>query len=289
MKKEVAWPNGAQAAAAVTVDLDGEFVWTSLGELVKYNYDTPKNRSMGTYGTLRGLGRILESFDRHSIKGTFFVPGAFADMYPGHLRGIADRGHEIGIHGYTHRDFALLSEDEQRGEILSSVRVVEDATGVRPVGFRLPEGNCTSGTLRAVAECGMLYDSSFFDHDFPYVMPFDGSPDLLVEIPVRWELQDFPYFAHGPRFPMGGGRIAIYDDVLENWLYELDACCDAGYCYVIKFDPQIIGTPGRMFMLDTALERIARKNIWVAKCGEIAARFADCAGNDAHQWESEEI
>lgn len=115
-------------------------------------------------------------------------------------------------------------------------------------------------------EEGFLYDNSFFDRDLPYVRP----EAKLVEIPMRWETQDFPYFAFGPSFPSGKSRIAVYDEVLDNWLWELEACCEEGYCFTLKVDPQIIGTPGRIFMLERILAEVNKRNIWCATGREIA-------------------
>ena len=57
---------------------------------------------------------------------------------------------------------------------------------------------------------------------------------------------------------------------LPELLRELDADYDMGYCYVLSVTPQTIGSPGRMFMLNTVLEQITRKNIWLATGEEIA-------------------
>ena len=39
---------------------------------------------------------------------------------------------------------------------------------------------------------------------------------------------------------------------------------------MLSVTPQTIGSPGRMFMLNTVLEQITRKNIWLATGEEIA-------------------
>ena len=54
---------------------------------------------------------------------------------------------------------------------------------------------------------------------------------------------DGALLAWGDSFPAGNARIAIYDDVLDNWLRELDADYDMGYCYVLSVTPQTIGSP----------------------------------------------
>ena len=260
-KLEICWPHGCQSAAMVAVMLDAEYIWLAMDKL----FDTPKHRSMGEYGPKRGVDNILEALDSYNVKATFFVPGIVAEAYPDVVKRVAAKGHEIALHGYRHEDFAKLSPCEQQEALKRGKDVLEKLLGKSPTGFRLPEGGCTEETMGLIQEAGFLYDNSMFDHDFPY-----RTGEGLVEIPIRWELLDFPYLAWGGIFPAGNSRIAIYDDVLDNWLWELEASCDMGYCYVISFTPQTVGSPGRMFMVNTVLERLKRKNVWIATGEEIS-------------------
>lgn len=267
MKREIIWPGGRQSAAMLSVMLDAEFIWLSMDP---QKYDTPKHRSMGEYGPKRGVARILRLLEEYRVKATFFTPAAFAEAYPQTLEAVVGAGHEVALHGYHHEDFTGMPAERQREILQKGAAVLASMTGRAPAGFRLPEGGCTEETLALIHEAGFRYDNSFFDHDIPYLVELDGRRTDLVEIPTRWELIDFPYLAWGDGFPAGGGRVAIYDDVLDNWLRELEASYDGGYCYVLSVTPQTIGSPGRMFMLRTVLERLARRNIWVATGEEIA-------------------
>ena len=83
MKKEIVWPRGCQSAAMICVMLDAEFIWLSMDA---QRYDTPKHRSMGEYGPLRGVDRILDALNRFHAKATFFTPGIFAEAYPDTVR-----------------------------------------------------------------------------------------------------------------------------------------------------------------------------------------------------------
>ena len=269
MTERTIWPNGRQSAAMVAVTLDAEYIWLEMDRL----YDTPKHRSMGEYGPKRGVGNILAALEDYRVKATFFIPGAAAERYAPVVERIAGAGHEIALHGYRHENFARMTPREQSEAVRRGAEAIERLTGKRPAGFRLPEGDCTEEPLSILREEGLLYDNSMFDHDIPYLRP-----DGLVEIPMRWELTDFPYLAWGGIFPAGGSRIAVYDDVLDNWLRELEASCDMGCCYVISFTPQTVGSPGRMFMVEKVLERLGRKNIWVATGKELAAYTKESAG-----------
>ena len=266
MHNTIKWPGSYRAAAMISITMDSEFIWKSICDLADYNYNTPKNLCMGTYGTLRGLGRLLDSLNRYHVKATFFIPGLYAETYPEAVKTIMENGHEIAAHGHTHKRFDVLNREEQQEEIRQCTESIMNVTGIKPSGFRLPEGDCREYTMKLLSDAGYLYDSSMSDADIAYSMD-----DInLVEIPIRWEMMDFPYMAHGPKFPMGGTRIAIYDEVLANWLYELDATYDEGGCYVIQFDPQIIGKPGRMFMFDSILQRLTQHEMWIATGKELA-------------------
>lgn len=266
MKREIIWPNHYQAAALVTIELDNEFIWTSIHP----DHATPKTCSMGTYGTTRGIWRMLDILQNMRISATFFIPGKAAEQYPDIVRHIASAGHEIACHGYSHENFALLTPEMQKKVLNDADQAIMRITGCRPKGFRLPEGNCTRETLSLLADHGYLYDSSLHNHDFPYIMETNPRGGRIIEIPTHPELQDFPYFAFGPHFPAGESRIAVYDDVLDNWLFELNAVYNSGYCYVIKFDPQTIGSPGRIYMFDTVLQHLKSKNFWITTCGQIS-------------------
>ena len=268
MKQEITWPGGSQSAAMLSVMLDAEFVWLSMDPK---KYDTPKHRSMGEYGPKRGIARILRLLDEYRVKATFFTPAVFAEVYPQVLENVVAAGHEIALHGYRHEDFTGMPAEQQRVILQKGSEILASVTGRSPAGFRLPEGGCTEETLALIHKAGFRYDSSFFDHDIPYLVELKGSQTDLVEIPTRWELIDFPYLAWGDSFPAGNDRVAIYDDILDNWIRELEASYDSGYCYVLSVTPQTIGSPGRMFMLRTMLEQITRRNIWLAAGEEIAA------------------
>lgn len=260
MKPEILWPNNNQSCAMICVMLDAEYIWL---EMDKEQYDTPKHRSMGEYGPKRGVERILSLLDEFGLKATFFAPAAFSIDYKSVLDRIVASGHEIAMHGYYHEKFSRLTDAEQEAVLNTGRKKLQEATGQPVNGFRLPEGECTNETLRLIAKAGFKYDNSFFDNDIPYTAElYDGH--RIVEIPQRWEMLDFAYLAWGGTFPKGGDRIAIYDDVLDIWLRELEASYNYGYCYVLSVTPQTIGSPGRMFMLRTMLQQIRRKNIWLA-------------------------
>ena len=97
---------------------------------------------------------ILEEFGHRAV---FFVSTAFIDgdrrivesfrNYSGlpnmtwdQVAGLAERGHEIGLHGHCHSNYALLSLAEAEEDLERSMQLVRSRTGYVPVSFAYPFG-----------------------------------------------------------------------------------------------------------------------------------------------------
>lgn len=265
----IVWPEGKRCAVAVTVNLAAELFWLRLDPAC---VNMPKTLSMGQYGLHNGLERVLAALDERKIQATFFVPGRVAEMYETRVRDIAARGHELANHGDDYEHMALLEPEEQRRAIARGQEKLKKCAGATPVGFRAPVGELTEETLEAARSLGLVYSSDLSDDDRPYWMDIgkDGTP--LLQIPVHWALYDLPYFAfnYTPAFPAGQGRIARYSAVLGNWEDEFDGYYERGLCYVLQVDPQTIGNPGRIAILESILDRVvARGDCWITTCRDI--------------------
>ena len=60
-------------------------------------------------------------------------------------------------------------------------------------------------------------------------------------------------------------------DVLENWLFELEGAKRFGTLFNLQLDPTTGGEQGRIYMLETILEKITSdKDIWIASGNKIA-------------------
>lgn len=108
--------------------------------------------------------KTLDLLDRHNTKATFFVLGWIADLNPGLVREIVDRGHEVASRGFYHRSPRNLTPDEFREDLKRSNAIIEDACGQRVVGYRAAEKlsfEQSSWILDIVADEGLAYDASF--------------------------------------------------------------------------------------------------------------------------------
>ena len=93
--------------------------------------------------------RILQTLKKYEAKATFFIGGCWADDNVDCLKAIHTDGHEIGNHGYFHKDHKTLSLVDNQKEISECNRFIELAIGVKPILFAPPSGAYTNDTLSA--------------------------------------------------------------------------------------------------------------------------------------------
>ncbi len=93
------------------------------------------------WGTEEVCG-ILDVLEEYGAKATFFIGGSWADDNVSVLKTIRDKGHEIGTHGYFHRDHSTLNREQNIDEIRRSVEFIALAADVT-VTLRRLRGHLT--------------------------------------------------------------------------------------------------------------------------------------------------
>jgi hypothetical protein len=109
--------------------------------------------------------RVLEVLAHRNLKITFFVVGQDAALEENYsaLKRIADDGHEIANHSFSHEPwFHLYSREKIEQEIGRTEEHIMRIGGEKPVGFRGPGFSLSNATLGVLAERGYLYDASTF-------------------------------------------------------------------------------------------------------------------------------
>jgi peptidoglycan/xylan/chitin deacetylase (PgdA/CDA1 family) len=248
------------ARVCLTFDVDGPFVW-----LGTFGARGLQGLSRGEYEVRVGLPRVLELLREKKIAATFFVPGRFAQTYPALVREISVGPHEVAAHGYNHERWSDLSREAEVSVLDRSIGALSECLGRRPRGFRAPGFELNPWSIRLLVEAGFSYDSSLMGDDFtPYRPALDnplsaegplylGTPAPILEFPVSWELDDFPYFAHTGR--SAGLRSAREVGALwwEEWEYARSI---SGAVYTLTLHPQVIGRGPRIRMLAELIDRI---------------------------------
>lgn len=98
---------------------------------------------------------VLALFEQYGIRATFFLIGENAVEHPALVREIADRGHHIANHTWTHPDLRHLSEAKVRDELERTSDLLQRTTGRQPTWFRAPGGDWSPTSLKVAADLGL--------------------------------------------------------------------------------------------------------------------------------------
>ncbi|WP_229902117.1 polysaccharide deacetylase family protein [Streptomyces zaomyceticus] len=98
---------------------------------------------------------ILEALRRHDCRAMFFVCGEMAVENPDLLREMADDGHVVGNHSWSHPLIPRLRPSRIRDELGSTSEIVERTLGTAPLWYRAPYGAWNRHSFEIGAELGM--------------------------------------------------------------------------------------------------------------------------------------
>ncbi|MEQ9498539.1 MAG: DUF3473 domain-containing protein [Deltaproteobacteria bacterium] len=191
---------------AMTVDVEEYFTVQNLDELV------PRDRwSAQPLRSDLQTGRLLDLFDEHGVKATFFCLGWVVERQPALVREIHERGHEVASHSHWHRLVFDLKPEEFREDTKRNKAFLEDTIGAEVIGYRAPTYSVTRESLWAheiLVELGFRYSSSIF----PIVHDRYGIPDyprFPIELDVGgaklWEFPLTTLRVLGRNLPVAGG------------------------------------------------------------------------------------
>jgi peptidoglycan/xylan/chitin deacetylase (PgdA/CDA1 family) len=280
---DLVWPNGARLAVSVVINFeegaetqvgDGDEVNERIGEVVSVVaplMSDPGQEQIFAYGTRAGLWRMLDALDAHQVPATIFFCGRAVQRVPDLAREAVRRGHEPAIHGWRwrpHTDYA--SPEEEAHDIDRCVAVVEDSTGVRPVGF-FCRGSESPWTRALLSERRFLYTSNGFDDDLPYydLTPLAGP---LLVVPYALDTNDMKFF-HPNGFVRARDMVEYVMDALAT--LEAEAARGLPRLLNLGFHLRICGRPGRFAAFAAILATLAgrRDRLWLARRCDIARAF----------------
>ncbi|MBN2026619.1 MAG: polysaccharide deacetylase family protein, partial [Actinobacteria bacterium] len=100
---------------------------------------------------------VLDVLAAYDVRCTFFVLGSFADAYPSLIKRMADEGHEVASHSYSHPDFAASSPQRRYSEIVMAEAAIARVTGYSPRPyFRFPYGARNASAIAQLESMGYL-------------------------------------------------------------------------------------------------------------------------------------
>src|SRR5579864_6899679 len=82
--------------------------------------------------------KVLDLFDELGVKGTFFVLGWVAEKFPAVVRRIANAGHELGCHSYSHQLIYELGPSAFQQDTARALDAIQQASSERVTFYRAP-------------------------------------------------------------------------------------------------------------------------------------------------------
>jgi polysaccharide deacetylase family protein (PEP-CTERM system associated) len=162
--------------------------------------------------------KITAILDEQNVKATFFILGWIAERFPDMVKQLADNGHEIATHGYSHQMVYTQTKAAFEEDLVKSIEVLENISGKKIIGYRAPTYSIIEESFWAfdiLIRHNLLYDSSIFPimHDrygvpdgerFPHRIE-RGNGQSIIEFPLstlRFWKWNFPI--------AGGGYLRLF-------------------------------------------------------------------------------
>ena len=269
------FPDDKRLAVAIGADFDAHSLWMAAG------LTSPAYLSRGEFGAEVGIPRVLELFGRYGVRATFCTPGHSLVTFPRQVESILAGGHEIAAHGCYHEQVptldAALERELMERQLEQHLRVV----GRKPRGYRSPAWDYSEQTLSLLEEHGFEWDSSLMGRDFepyhPRAVSVDftngntfGPESRILEIPVSWYLDDFPFVEFIPSINHVGATSAsmLYERWKDAFDYALAHVPNG--VFTLTVHPQTIGRAQHIAMLERLLEHMTTQGgVWFASLSEV--------------------
>ena len=261
----------------IGVDVDAVAAW--LGTFG--GADSAHDISRGLFAGEVGSVRLLDLFDEFKIKTTWFIPGHSIETFPEQMAQVAARGHEIGLHGYSHENPLSMTPTQEADVLDKCIELIEQLCGSRPRGYAAPWWELSATTPSLLLERGIRYDHSMMHRDFECYRlrtgdawtPIDysrpaaewmkplvrGSETSLIEVPVSWYLDDLPPMMFIKKAPNSHGFMNPRD-IEELWREQFDwvyrKMDDA--VFTLCLHPDVAGRPQVLAMLERLLAHMMK-------------------------------
>ncbi len=122
-----------------------------------YSVETDKNLVSITFDCAWGAGdipTILEILKKENVKASFFMVGLWGEKHPDAVKLIANEGHDVGNHGYSHLRMSTIGKEKCRTEIEICNQKLGEISGKKVELFRPPYGDYNNTVIETCNELG---------------------------------------------------------------------------------------------------------------------------------------
>jgi peptidoglycan-N-acetylglucosamine deacetylase len=127
---------------------------------------------------------LLDVLAKHNVRATFFMIGRYVQQRPDIARAVAQAGHAIGNHTFTHPQLIFESKAQTRIQLVDCHQVLEDAIGGHSKLFRPPFGGRRPATIRVARDLGLqtvMWNVTGYDWNAP--------PAAVIESKVERQMR----------------------------------------------------------------------------------------------------
>jgi len=212
-----------------------------------------------------GFPRLYDLLAHHDVRATFFVEGWNGLHHPEAVAEIVTRGHELGMHGWTHEPWQGLEAAAERAAAERATTALAEASGIRPRGFRAPGGHRTAATEAILRDLGYDYDASLGDRMRPARLASG-----LAQVPFVWPCVDGFHYLRPDPVPAATVR--------DQWLDRLARVATEGGLFLLICHAFITGVDdARLAALDAVMEAAVKDaRVTIQTAGEIARTIEAC-------------
>jgi peptidoglycan-N-acetylglucosamine deacetylase len=146
---------------------------------------------------------LLDVLAKRNVKATFFMIGRYVQQHPEIARAVAEAGHTIGNHTFTHPLLTFKSKAETRSQLVDCRHALEEAVGEHSKLFRPPFGGRRPATIRIARELGLqtvMWNVTGYDWNAP--------PTAVIEKKVTRQIRggDVILLHDGGHLALGADR-----------------------------------------------------------------------------------
>lgn len=264
-------PKDIQVSLGVDVDAVAGWLGSYGGA------DSPNDIQRGMFAGEVGIPRMLALFERYDLRTSWFIPGHSIETFPEQTAMVAEAGHEIGAHGYSHENPIAMSPAQEEDVLAKCVELVKDVSGRAPRGYVAPWWEMSASTASLLLKYGFSYDHSQNYHDFlpfyarvgdqwtkiDYSQPANtwmkplvrGNTIDLVEFCGNWYVDDLPPMMFIKQSPNSHGFVNPRD-IETMWRDQFDwVYREMDYAVIpVTLHPDVSGRPQVLLMLERIIE-----------------------------------
>jgi len=220
--------------------------------------------SLYEYGSRAGFWRLHRLFSGRDLPVTVFAVAMALQRNPDVVAAMQTAGWEIASHGYRWVDYQYVDETTERNHFDMALRLHEEATGSRPLGWYL--GRCSPNTHRIAADYDeFAYNADCYSDDLPYWDYQFDTPQLML--PYTLDANDMRFAT-----PQGFNSGQQFFDYLKDSFDVLHA--EGGRMMSVGLHCRLAGRPGRAAALQKFLDYVAaHDDAWVATRLDIAEHW----------------